>query len=103
MTHAGALRSKNVGTSNHNRGEIPLRRKIKVSLAMKISQGLVGPKGMARAVLDGQKVNIPLPVYSAMEGRSSVCIAHYWICVSYIRNHIRKIRYVLKANSKYRR
>ena len=59
MTHAGALRSKNVGTSNHNAGEIPARRKIKVSFAMDISEGLVGPKGMAKAVPDGYTVNIP--------------------------------------------
>ena len=59
MSHAGALRSKNVGTSNHNWGEIPQRRKIKVSLAMKISQGLVGPKGMTRVEPDGNTVNIP--------------------------------------------
>ena len=59
MTHAGACRSKNVGTSNHNAGEIPARRKTKVSFAMKISEGLVGPKGMAKAAPDGHKVNIP--------------------------------------------
>ena len=59
MTHAGASRSKNVGTSNHNPGENPGRRKIKVSLAMTISQGLVGPKGMANAGPDGHMVNIP--------------------------------------------
>ena len=59
VTHGGALRSKNVGTSNHNEGEIPSRRKTKVSLAMKISQGLVGPKGMANAAPDGHTVNIP--------------------------------------------
>ena len=59
MTHTGALRSKNVGTSNHNEGEIPSRRKTKVSLAMLISQGLVGPKAMARAAADGHRVNIP--------------------------------------------
>ena len=59
MTHAGALRSKNVGTSNRKEGETPSRRKIKVSLAMSISQGLVGPKGMAKAELDGHMVNIP--------------------------------------------
>ena len=79
MTHAGALRSKNVGTSNHNAPENGARRKTKVSLAMTISQGLVGPKGMAKAVLDGQRVNIPSLLYVAMEGRSVVCIAHYWI------------------------
>ncbi len=59
MTHTGAFRSKNVGTSNRNAGEIPARRKIKVSLAMSISQGLVGPKGMVRTVPDGHMVNIP--------------------------------------------
>ena len=63
MTHAGALRSKNVGTSNHKADEISARRKTKVSLAMLISQGLVGPKGMAKAVLDGQWVNIPTLLY----------------------------------------
>ena len=59
MSHAGACVSKNVGTSNHNAGENPARRKIKVSLAMSISQGLVGPKGMANAEPDGHMVNIP--------------------------------------------
>ena len=59
MTPSGALRSKNVGTSNRNADEISARRKIKVSLAMKISQGLVGPKAMAKAAADGQQVNIP--------------------------------------------
>ena len=58
-THTGALRSKNVGTSNHNGSEILPQRKTKVSLAMKISQGLVGPKGMANAAPDGHTVNIP--------------------------------------------
>lgn len=59
MTHSGACGSKNVGTSNHNAGEKPARRKIKVSLAMIVSQGLVGPKGMAKAAPDGHMVNIP--------------------------------------------
>ena len=57
-SHTGALRSKNVGTSNHNWGERPQRRKTKVSLAMIVSQGLVGPKGMAKAAPDGNTVNI---------------------------------------------
>ena len=55
----GACGSKNVGTSNRNDVENASRRKIKVSLVMLISQGLVGPKGMAKAVLDGHRVNIP--------------------------------------------
>ncbi len=37
VTHAGVLRSENAGTSNHNAGENPARRKTKVSLAMVIS------------------------------------------------------------------
>ena len=59
MTHAGACGSKNVGTSNHNAGEIPARRKSKVSFAMLISEGLVGPKVIAKAEADGHRVNIP--------------------------------------------
>ena len=48
-----------VGTSNRNAGEKPARRKTKVSFAMIISEGLVGPKGMAKAEPDGHMVNIP--------------------------------------------
>ena len=59
MSLLGAFGSKNVGTSNRKAGEIPARRKTKVSLAMLISQGLVGPKVMAKAVTDGHTVNIP--------------------------------------------
>ena len=59
MSNSGAARSKNVGTSNHNAGEKPARRKIKVSLAMIVSQGLVGPKEMVRTASDGHRVNIP--------------------------------------------
>jgi hypothetical protein len=59
VTHSGAFRSENAGTSNHNAGENPARRKIKVSEAMVINFGLVGPKGMAKAAPDGHMVNIP--------------------------------------------
>ena len=59
MSLDGALGSENVGTSNHNTGERPVRRKPKVSLAMIVSQGLVGPKAMAKAAADGHTVNIP--------------------------------------------
>ena len=59
MSNSGASRSKNVGTSNRNVGEIPTRRKTKVSFAMLISEGLVGPKVMAKAGADGHRVNIP--------------------------------------------
>jgi len=59
VTHGGAFGSKNVGTSNRNAGENPAHRKTKVSFAMIISEGLVGPKGMAIAEPDGHMVNIP--------------------------------------------
>ena len=52
---------------------------------MKISQGLVGPKGMVRTAPDGQTVNIPSLFVYAMEGRSVVYNAHYWICVRVVR------------------
>lgn len=59
VTHSGACGSTNVGTSNRKEGEIPSRRKNKVSFAMIVSEGLVGPKEMAIAGSDGHKVNIP--------------------------------------------
>lgn len=59
VTPAGANGSENVGTSNRNAGEIPARRKNKVSFAMEINEGLVGPNRMANAGLDGYTVNIP--------------------------------------------
>ncbi len=59
VTHGGACRRENVGTSNRNGGVIPPRRKIEVSLAMTISQGLVGPKPMRKRGGDGHTVNIP--------------------------------------------
>ena len=53
VTHGGAYGSENVGTSNRNASEILARRKNKVSFAMKIIEGLVGPKPMANAGGDG--------------------------------------------------
>ena len=43
MRTAGDNRSENADISNIKRGEGPLRRKSKVSYAMVISVGLVGP------------------------------------------------------------
>ncbi len=59
MRFGGGWRSENVGMSNRKPGEIPGHRKPKVSSAMTINRGLGGPKGKARAVPDGQPVNIP--------------------------------------------
>jgi hypothetical protein len=60
-SHAGAYGSENASTSNRNAGEIPARRKHKVSYSTVIRVGLVGPKGMAKAAPDGHEVNIPRP------------------------------------------
>ena len=43
MTYYGAIRSENAGMSNRNAREIRADRKLKVSLAMIIIQGLGGP------------------------------------------------------------
>jgi hypothetical protein len=59
VSHTGAYGRKNVGTSNHNAGEKPARRKTKVSSSMIVRRGLVGPKPMAKAGGDGHMVNIP--------------------------------------------
>ena len=49
----GALRSENVGMSNHKSGEKPDPRKFKVSAAMAINRGLGGPKAMVKTAADG--------------------------------------------------
>ena len=67
MRAGGAVRSENVGMSSNNAGENPAHRKPKVSWAMKISSGLVGPKARLKSVVDGQQVNIPAPQSSLME------------------------------------
>jgi hypothetical protein len=95
VTHSGAFRSENVGTSNRNGGENPPHRKSKVSYSMIIIVGLVGPKGMAIAGPDGQQVNIPALRLYAMERRRVVCRAPYWIGVGNIGMCGRKIRHAL--------
>ena len=51
--------SENAGISNFKAGENPVRRKSKVSWAMIITPGLVGPKEMTKVASDGHRVNIP--------------------------------------------
>jgi hypothetical protein len=53
--------------SNRNVREIRTHRKPKVSWAMIINPGLVGPKARPKGVVDGQQVNIPVPILHAME------------------------------------
>lgn len=47
---------------------------------------------MAKAVLDGQMVNIPSLLSYSMEGRRVVAWATYWIVVHMSRREDRKIR-----------
>lgn len=86
------MRSENAGTSNRKTGENPVRRNTKVSFAMVISEGLVGPKPMANAGGDGEQVNIPAHCYVSMEGRSVVLLASYWIGAGAMSMLIRQIR-----------
>ena len=53
------LEAKMLAQVTATRVRLPARRKPKVSLAMLIIQGLVGPKAMAKAEADGHTVNIP--------------------------------------------
>jgi len=53
--------------SNHNVSENLTPRKSKVSWAMAIIPGLVGPKARLKSVVDGQLVNIPALQYYSME------------------------------------
>jgi hypothetical protein len=58
-----------------------IHRKPEVSYATLIGVGLVGPKSRAKAVGDGQLVNIPAPLildkpWGTQEGRLSVPIGH---------------------------
>ena len=59
VSHRGVHGSKNVGISNRNAGENPAHRKSKISWAMTINPGLVGPKARPKGVVDGHMVNIP--------------------------------------------
>ena len=77
---SGANRSETVGMSNHMAGENPARRIPKVSHAMSINVGLVGPKARPKGVADGQQVNIPAPCRyrqrKLLESLVGLCLAH---------------------------
>ena len=59
MSDRGVYGSENVGISNRNTDENSVHRKSKVSWAMAIIPGLVGPKARSKGVVDGHTVNIP--------------------------------------------
>ena len=69
VRRCGALSSENAGMSNHKAGENPAHRKSKVSWAMIIIPGLVGPKPRQVSVGDGQRVNIPVPATFVLDAR----------------------------------
>ena len=65
--------------SNFKTGENPVRRKSKVSWAMIIIPGLVGPKPRRESVGDGQRVNIPVPVLNCMDFSGMLVGAGFWL------------------------
>src|SRR3989344_7961240 len=75
----GALSSENAGMSNHKAGENPAHRKSKVSWAMIIIPGLVGPKPRRISVGDGQRVNSPVPACVCFGVRIGYVGAGSWL------------------------
>ena len=75
----GALPSENAGMSNLKAGENPAHRKSKVSWAMIINPGLVGPKPRRSSVGDGQRVNIPVPACTCSQMRGMIAGAGSWL------------------------
>ena len=71
---AGRDGRENAGMSNEKTGEIPVRRKPKVSRVKVIQgkgnlpRGQPAPKARTKVVADGKRVNIPVPPADAMEG-----------------------------------
>ncbi len=65
MSLGGAKGSENAGMSSVKVCEKHIHRKPEVSYATLIGVGLVGPKLRAKAVGDGQLVNIPAPLILA--------------------------------------
>jgi len=98
----GALGRENVGISNHNASERLAHRKPKVSLAMFINQGLVGPKDKQRCDAEGQPVNIPAPLLILMGRRSFVVRVIYWIIILDLRMLVRQIRQALNPRAEKR-
>ena len=98
-TTGGAQGSENAGMSNRNAREIRAHRKSKVSWAMAIIPGLVGPKARPKGVVDGHTVNIPRLSCYLMEGRIAVLSASNWIHVGVLRTYSRKIRYATVQNT----
>jgi hypothetical protein len=58
-----------------------VRRMPKVSYGRFVRVGLVGPKSRAKAVDDGQRVNIPVPLGGSYGGTQNGKPARYWIRV----------------------
>ena len=72
----GRNTSENVGISSENIGENPMHRKSKVSHGRFVRVGLVGAKARLKGVVDGQQVDIPVPLMhdkDTKEGRKRLC------------------------------
>ena len=66
VTTPGRSGSENAGTSSEKGSENLPHRKPKVSKARFVRLSLAGPKPRAKAVGDGQPVNIPAPLRNVM-------------------------------------
>ena len=69
MRFVGRIRSENAGMSNEKISENLIRRKPKVSWGRLVHPGLVGPKSRPKGVVDGQQVNIPVPLRARYQRR----------------------------------
>ena len=84
--------------SNLKEGENPSHRKSKVSWAMIIIPGLVGPKSRHSSVDDGQQVNIPVPVFVCSWMRGMITEAGSWLYPSNWSNRPGMKRLLRKSN-----
>ena len=73
-----------MGISSENIGENLMRRKSKVSWGRFVRPGLAGPKVRAKAVADGEQVDIPVPLHlvTSEGGTQEARQASDWKCSS---------------------
>lgn len=94
----GRWRSKNVGISNKKTDEKSVHRKSKVSQAMIISLGLVGPKPKPKGVGNGQLVNIPAPSLVLNRGTRRNKRSVFQLYISFILKKIKGRVRITKPN-----
>ena len=63
----GAIRSENAGVSSARRVRIPSTERLRFPGEGSSAQGKSGPKARPKGVVDGQQVEIPVPVNELKE------------------------------------